>query len=501
MQTFELPQYSEIFDEFTPDQRQELMTLSSGADGEIDKFILRLFTYASINGCSDVTVHLKESVLAPKVRINIRTKHRFHNFLYAGGGRTQHFKTKMLGLINAAQGGATSVTIKGRFDMQFPRQWAEKNGLKPHDDEDTYYINVRVMFAKTYDGISFVCRIIDDQGSPTLDQVGLSDSALALTKEIITRPSGLIVCTGPTGSGKSTLLHAMILLLNDGTKAISTAESPVEFRLRGLGQIIQHEVFGEMTWARVMEAFMRQHPDIVVCAEILDHEIATACMQMAQTGHIVFATIHTEDAPSAASRLIGMYPQDQRDWAASTLAATLRLVLAPRLITARASNDSSVQRSLRFVERQWYAKNGLVIPNSVPDSDAAPTGKFALIEAMEVNYEIAQIINEGAAADKIYRSAIKQPQYETLAMLAARAVEDGRCTLNDITAAVPVNFAAAETPSVRTELAKKYGLSYSHVNSAIDKHSAELHAEQSADELSIEEMILKEYPDDEKEAA
>jgi len=494
MQSFVLPEYSEILEEFSQVQQQQLMTLSSGPDGEIDRFILRLFTYASINGCSDVTVHLKESELNPKVRVNIRTKHGFHNFLYAGGGRTKHFKTKMLGLINAAQGGATSVTIKGRFEMEFPREWAIEQGLKPHEDEETYYINVRVMFTKTYDGVSFVCRIIDDQGAPTLDQVGMPNAALALTKEIISRPSGLVICTGPTGSGKSTLLHAMILLLNDGTKAISTGESPVEFRLRGLGQIIQHEVFGEMTWERVMEAFMRQHPDICVCAEILNHEIATACMQLAQTGHIVFATIHTEDAPSAAARLIGMYPQDQRDWASSTLAATLRLVLAPRLITARPAGESPGQRPLSFVERQWFAKNGLVVPDTVPKYDAEPSGKFALIEAMEVNYEIAQIINDGAAPDAIYRSAITQPQYETLAMMAARSVEEGRCSLTDCTTSVPVNFTAAETPSVRTQLAKKYSLSYSQVNEAIDKHFVELHAEQDIAELSIEGMILKEYP-------
>lgn len=501
MKTFELPAYQEIFDKFSQDERQRLMTLSAGAEGEIDRFILRLFTYAAIHGCSDVTVHLKESELNPKVRINIRTKHEFHNFLYSGGGRTKHFKTKMLGLINAAQGGATSVTIKGRFELEFPREWAIEQGLKPHADEDTYYINVRVMFTKTYDGVSFVCRIIDDQGAPTLDQVGMPNAALALTKEIISRPSGLIICTGPTGSGKSTLLHAMILLLNDGTKAISTAESPVEFRLRGLGQIIQHEVFGEMTWARVMEAFMRQHPDIVVCAEILDHEIATACMQMAQTGHIVFATIHTEDAPSAAARLIGMYPQDQRDWASSTLAATLRLVLAPRLITKRPAGENQAKRPLSFVERQWYAKNGLVVPDSVPDYETPPSGKFAMIEAMEVNYDIAQIINDGAAPDQIYRAAIKQPQYETLAMMAARAVEDGKCNLNDCTSAVPVNFTAAETPSVRTTLAKQYRLSYSQVNAAVDEHFAQLHREHSTEELNIEQMVLKGYPECAKEAA
>ncbi|MAF04704.1 ATPase, T2SS/T4P/T4SS family [Herbaspirillum sp.] len=502
MTSFELPAYPELFDNtFTSDQKQALMTLGAGPDREIEMFILRVMTYGVINKCSDVSFHLIERSSGTKARINIRTPERRINFYYEGGGRVEHFKTKLLSLMKAAQGGSSSVTMKGSFALEYPAEWAVRMGLRPHAGDDTYYVNNRVQFAKAFDGVSFVIRLVDDQNSPDLPNTGLNLGSLALAYSTIHRSSGLIICTGPTGCGKSTLLHAMVKHLNDGTRSISTAENPIEFRLRGHGQIIQLEIGGDMTYERASESFMRQHPDVIVYAEILNHHIATVCMQLAQTGHLVFATIHTDDSVQAPSRLIGMFPQDQRDWAASTLGSVLKMVLAPRLLPRRNKNEQQAFRQPTRKEREWFKENGLVVPSVIPENKAERKGIVPVVEALEVNYEVAKAIHEGAAPDVIYKEAIKQPHFETLAMSAARAIESGVCTVEDCSSLVPINFVAEKCPSIRTQLATKYNFSYSELNTLLDGHVSVDRDESLPEDLDIEQILQEQLAQQEQRSA
>lgn len=187
-------------------------------------------------------------------------------------------------------------------------------------------IDVRVSVIPIVHGEKVVMRILDAGANcRELDQLGLSPMQLTCLKETLSLPHGIIIVTGPTGSGKSTTLYSGLNFLKDPTKNITTVEDPVEYQLPGINQIQVKSEIG-LTFAASLRAILRQDPDIVLIGEIRDKETVDIAVKASLTGHLVLSTFHTNDTPSAISRLSYMGIERY------LLASTMNLILAQRLV-------------------------------------------------------------------------------------------------------------------------------------------------------------------------
>jgi len=187
-------------------------------------------------------------------------------------------------------------------------------------------VDVRVSTLPTLRGESVVLRLLDqDRGRIGLRELGMADDTLAMFTETVKRPHGIILVTGPTGSGKTTTLYAAVDLIRTGREKILTVEDPVEYQLPGVPQVPVNTKIG-VTFATALRALLRQDPDVMLIGEIRDGETAEIATQASLTGHLVLSTLHTNDAPSALTRLLDL------EVAAYLVASTVEAVLAQRLV-------------------------------------------------------------------------------------------------------------------------------------------------------------------------
>ena len=187
-------------------------------------------------------------------------------------------------------------------------------------------IDFRVATTPTIFGEKVVLRVLDKSGIMLgLDHLGFDDTQLRDIKKQIHRPHGIILIVGPTGSGKTTTLYAALNILNNGDKNITTVEDPVEYKIEGLTQIQTNSDIG-LTFAAVLRSVLRQDPDVVLIGEIRDLETTEIAIRAALTGHLVFATLHTNDAASAVARLVEMGAEPY------LVASALRCALSQRLV-------------------------------------------------------------------------------------------------------------------------------------------------------------------------
>jgi general secretion pathway protein E len=187
-------------------------------------------------------------------------------------------------------------------------------------------LDLRVSTVPTMFGESVVLRLLDHGGRPvTLDELGMSQNLLSAMVQLSAKPHGMLLVTGPTGSGKTTTLYAALQRREAQTEKIITVEDPIEYQLAGITQMPVHRQAG-VTFAAALRAILRQDPDVVMIGEMRDQETAEIAVQAAMTGHLVFSTLHTNDAVSAVPRLLDLGIPDY------LLAATLEGVLAQRLV-------------------------------------------------------------------------------------------------------------------------------------------------------------------------
>jgi type II secretory ATPase GspE/PulE/Tfp pilus assembly ATPase PilB-like protein len=181
-------------------------------------------------------------------------------------------------------------------------------------------------------GESVVLRLLDQGGRPvTLDELGMSSRVLATMAQLSAKPHGMLLVTGPTGSGKTTTLYAALQRRDSSREKIITVEDPIEYQLPGITQMPVHRQAG-VTFAAALRAILRQDPDVVMIGEMRDQETAEISIQAAMTGHLVFSTLHTNDAISAIPRLLDLGIPEY------LVAATLEGVLAQRLVRRVCSN-------------------------------------------------------------------------------------------------------------------------------------------------------------------
>ena len=187
-------------------------------------------------------------------------------------------------------------------------------------------IDFRVSTLPTLFGEKVVMRILNSDGtSLNIDQLGLEPFQKEMLLEAINRPYGMVLVTGPTGSGKTVSLYTCLSILNTEDVNISTAEDPAEINLPGVNQVNVNEKQG-LTFAAALRSFLRQDPDIIMVGEIRDLETADIAIKAAQTGHMVFSTLHTNNAPATLSRLLNM------GVAPFNIASSVSLIMAQRLL-------------------------------------------------------------------------------------------------------------------------------------------------------------------------
>src|SRR6185436_19429366 len=196
-------------------------------------------------------------------------------------------------------------------------------------------VDLRVAVLPTMFGESVVMRILDRSNvALDLDKVGMREDDLKIARQLIAKPNGVVLVTGPTGSGKTTTLYSGLRELNDISSKLITAEDPVEYDIDGIIQCqIKTEI--ELTFGRILRSMLRQDPDIVLVGEIRDKETTNIAVQASLTGHLVFSTLHTNDAPSAIARLLdlGLEP--------FLVTAALEGIIAQRLVRKICSNCKS----------------------------------------------------------------------------------------------------------------------------------------------------------------
>lgn len=187
-------------------------------------------------------------------------------------------------------------------------------------------LDVRVSTVPALYGESVVLRLLDRGGEPVgLDELGMTPATLAQFRRLVARPTGIVIAAGPTGSGKTTTLYSALALRDITTEKIITVEDPVEYHLFGITQIPVNRKAG-MTFASALRSVLRQDPDVMMVGEMRDPETGEIAVQAAMTGHLVFSTLHTNDAPSAVTRLLDLQVAPYQ------IAATVNGVLSQRLV-------------------------------------------------------------------------------------------------------------------------------------------------------------------------
>ncbi len=252
-------------------------------------------------------------------------------------------------------------------------------------------IDVRVSTIPTAKGERVVMRLLDkEQVLLNLIDLGFARRELDQLEHLITRPNGILLVTGPTGSGKTTTLYACLNKINTPEKNILTAEDPVEYELRGIGQMQVQPKIG-LTFASGMRSFLRQDPDVIMVGEIRDHETAEIAIHASLTGHLVLSTLHTNDAPSAITRLVDMDVQPYQ------ISSSVLAVLAQRLVRrlcelckapyAPTSQDlreigiDAARAKEKLAELQRVAATTVIgdtIPSTLPSPAGADSGELTL---------------------------------------------------------------------------------------------------------------------------
>jgi len=294
-------------------------------------------------------------------------------------------------------------------------------------------VNFRVSTIPAINGESAVLRILDPaQIMLDLKSIGFSKHNLEKYQELIEKPNGILLVTGPTGSGKSTTLYATLNILNSIEKKIMTIEDPVEYRLDGINQLQAKPKIG-LTFAAGLRSFLRQDPDIMLVGEIRDKETADIAIQSALTGHLVLSTLHTNDAPSSIVRLVDMGVEP------FLISSSVIGVIAQRLvrkICPYCKKEIPINDEVRKVMEEFnISPDEMRIFHGEGCQHCKGTGykgRTAIFELMVINESIREMIYKNATLTEIRETAIKKNGMITLKEDGLRNIVQGITTIEEV---------------------------------------------------------------------
>ena len=389
----------------------DIVASAAVADAPVVKLLQSVFVDAVQQGASDIHIEPDESVLRLRLRVDgvlqeqvIREK-RIANALV--------LRLKLMASLNISekrlpQDGRFNIKVKGKS------------------------IDVRVSTMPIQYGESVVMRLLDQSGEMLeLERLGMPENVLERFRQVLKIPNGMILVTGPTGSGKTTTLYASLRELNEPDVKIITVEDPVEYRLPRVNQVGINAKIG-LEFSTVLRAALRQDPDVILVGEMRDQETAEIGLRAAMTGHLVLSTLHTNDAPSAADRLLDMGAQG------FLLAASLRVIIAQRLIRKVCEHcsahyeptphDLTWLRQMRPAETEGYQlKAGKGCTHC---AQTGYRGRIGVYEFLEPTPEMLDALRRSSSNDFV-RGAARAPLYKSLGNSALDHALQGETTLDE----------------------------------------------------------------------
>ena len=388
----------------------------TGGEGANDAPIIKLVTNCLIEGfksrASDIHIEPIEK--------DIRVRYRIDGVLHDVEHHPKRLLSAIIGRIKIMTGSMQldekRIPQDGRIQMTF------------QDKE----LDLRVSIIPTQHGESVVMRILDKSSL----RLGLSDLGFLtddqeMFEKKLSLPDGIILVTGPTGSGKTTTLYACLNYINRPDRKIITVEDPVEYELPGINQVMVKEDVG-MTFAAALKAMLRQAPNIIMLGEIRDQETAGIAIQAALTGHLVFSTLHTNDAPSAVARLtdIGIKP--------FLTASAVRCIMAQRLVRklcgeckSPSTLDEKEMRALRLDISQLMEANIMGPTGCNRCRQAGFRGRLAVIEIFNFDDEVRSMVNEELTTPQLRKRA-RELGMRTLREDGIRKVLAGLTTAEEV---------------------------------------------------------------------
>ncbi len=293
-------------------------------------------------------------------------------------------------------------------------------------------VDMRVSVLPTMFGESVVIRVLDRTVVQLdLNKIGMEAGILSQFRDIIRKPNGIILITGPTGAGKTTTLYSALNELNDVTEKIITTEDPIEYDLDGIIQIpINTEI--DVTFANCLRAILRHDPDKILVGEIRDLETAQIAVQASLTGHIVFTTLHTNDAPSSITRLrdMGLEPY--------LITATVEAIMAQRLcrricVDCRTEYEPSPEllMELNLRPQDVHSKKFYFGRGCDRCNNTGYRGRTGIFEFMIMNDDLRDLVSAGASTDQL-RAAARKFGMSTLREAGLKAIFNGITTIDEV---------------------------------------------------------------------
>ncbi len=362
-------------------------------------------------GASDIHIEPFQS--------GLRVRYRIDGILYDHTTPPKHLQIALV----------SRLKVMGRMDIaekRLPQDGVARVRVGERE------IDVRISTVPVAEGERVVLRLLDREAAmlPMAD-LGMAGHALETFRRLLTEPSGILLITGPTGSGKTTTLYAALNELDATRRNIITIEDPIEYQVPRIGQMQVNPKIG-LTFATGLRHILRQDPDVVLVGETRDFETAEIAVKASLTGHLVFSTLHTNDAPSAVLRLADMGIE------AYLLAASLRGVLAQRLARRLCVSCSEMRRSqeaeIGALGAFGRELDGLEIPvaKGCPDCREGYRGRLGLFELMEIGPAVRGEMREAVNnVDQLRRLAIEAGMVSLLQDGVSK-IRDGQTTVEEI---------------------------------------------------------------------
>ncbi len=391
----------------------DIVTDATDSDAPVVKLLQKIFEEAINTKASDIHIEPDEQVLRIRQRVD-------------GVLIEQVMNEKRIA-------GALVVRLKLMSNLDISEKRLPQDGrfnLKVHK----HNIDVRLSTMPVQFGESVVMRILDHtEGVLPLERVGMPEHYIRRFRNVIKRPHGLVLVTGPTGSGKTTTLYGALSELNTADKKIITVEDPVEYRLPRISQVQIHEKIG-LDFGTVLRATLRQDPDILLVGEIRDGESAEIALRAAMTGHMVLSTLHTNDAVTSALRLVDMGVDP------FLVASSLKAIVAQRLVR-RICDRCSEPHVLRDDEVAFLHnlhkdkeiktadfKRGSGCPHCL---NTGYRGRIGVFELLELNGRMTDALRDNDVLG-FNRAAHAHPHYRTLGASALDFALHGVTTLDEV---------------------------------------------------------------------
>ncbi len=381
-------------------------------DAPVVKFVNKLLLDCMKKGASDIHIEPYEKFCRVRLRID---------------GVLQEVAKPPLALSNKI---TARVKVMARLDVSERR--VPQDGRIKLKLSKTKAIDFRVSTCPTLFGEKTVLRLLDSSMSIPLEALGYEDYQLEVFMRNLNKPYGMFLVTGPTGSGKTVSLYSGIHLLNKPDINISTAEDPVEINLPGINQVQIDERTG-MTFEKALKAFLRQDPDIILVGEIRDLQTGNIAIKAAQTGHMVMATLHTNDAPQTLTRMVDM---GVKPYAIATAVNVITAQRLGRRLCSHCKEPMDVPK--KALIKEGFSQADVEDPNlrifhpkGCDQCTNGYKGRVGIYQVMEVSEEMERMVMEGRNAIDIGDQA-RREKIPDIRQSALKKVKDGLLSIEEM---------------------------------------------------------------------